>query len=78
MGASSNIVGRLLTYEEALSLKNAGLNFYLSSCYWLGSIKTSTQVWYVKNSSGFDDYSYTSDKRAGVRPVIAVNTSDII
>ena len=83
--------GRLLTYEEADSLKTSygdmiwgkanqqgegSSNYYLY--YWLSSAfeDYDNYVWYVYgNYSNFHNYDYSSDGDIGVRPVITVSKS---
>ncbi len=74
-----NGTGRLLTYEEEQSLasSNNGIVFNGTS-YWLGSANSNGGVWSVFSDGSviFDIFAYGGD--FGVRPVIVVNTSDIV
>ena len=76
LGATS---GRLLTYEEANSLKDSYsdiifVTYGASKFYWLGSASNTRSVWYVNGDSSYLnglDFSYTSNY--GVRPVIEIS-----
>lgn len=83
------IGGRLLTYEEANSLKDSYediifVTYGKSRYYWLGSAGVSNKynVWHVGGGRMygvyFDGrYSSFDDNRAGVRPVIEILKSAI-
>ena len=83
MGAPSTITGRLISYEEATSVKNVKdnnksivLDDYQT--YWFGSAYNNNNLWYAcPGYSNFDNYVYTNDTYYGIRPVIEINTSDI-
>ena len=67
-------------YYEALGITNV-IDFSKEIKdyeFWLGSAKDSTLIW---SSSSIDEeygYSYDRSKVPGVRPVIVVNTSDLL
>ena len=78
------IGGRLLTYEEANSLKDSYkdiifVTYGKSKYYWLGSADNTDKVWFVFGSSGRLIRGYFSSyiDCAGVRPVIEISKSAI-
>ncbi len=81
MGAPDTITGRLLTYEEADSIKEVKDNgtsiiFDGKQSYWLGSAFDNYNVWTVNSSfsiNGYDD----NGGSYGVRPVIEISNSYI-
>ena len=83
MGAPANISGRLLTYEEADSLREIKDNgtsiiFDRKSSYWLGSTRGNSTMWVVSaNDSDFSYSSYDTEVGDGIRPVIVISTSEI-
>ena len=75
------IGGRLLTYEEANSLKDSyrGIIFVTygnSRYYWLGSADSASYVWGV-NYDHWYSCDFSSSSRCGVRPVIEISKSAI-
>ena len=76
LGATS---GRLLTYEEANSLKDSYsdmiyVTYGESKFYWLGSARNASSVWNVNGHSGSLNSSYFGYTDVyGVRPVIEVS-----
>ena len=74
-----NGTGRLLTYEEEQSLasSNNGIVFNGTS-YWLGSANLNDRVWSVNSVGVVFSYYFSYGNSSGVRPVIVVNTSDIV
>ena len=73
IGAPNNIVGRLLTYEEANALSSTIKGTW---SYWLGSAQLSYRVWCVGSGTLHDNY-FWYDAAIGVRPVIVVPTNVI-
>ena len=77
------IGGRLLTYEEANSLKDSYKDIiYVSygNCqdYWLGSAQSTSYVLGVNGFKGeFYGYAFDDRSRCGVRPVIEISKSAI-
>ena len=70
--------GRLLTNEEALSLASTNSSIiYNGTRYWLGSVSGQYNVRYVYNNT-ITNNRYSNFRAVCVRPVIEVNTSDII
>ena len=74
------IGGRLLTYEEAIILKNSykdiiTVTYGKSKYYWLGSAYNTNYVWRVYGNSLYR--SNFSDSNCGVRPVIEISKSAI-
>lgn len=74
------IGGRLLTYEEAKSLKDSYKDIInvtdgKSQYYWLGSASDASYVWFVYLGNLYVDYF--SNCRYGVRPVIEISKSAI-
>lgn len=74
LGAPNNITGRLLTYEEALSLSSTVKG---NGAYWLDSAFSKFSVWFMEKGSLYNNNSIWSNDFCGVRPVIVVSTSDI-
>jgi hypothetical protein len=76
---SVNGTGRLLTYEEAqsLSLTNSSI-VYNGTHYWLGSVKSRAQSWYVSASEKIASSNHGYSLNVNLRPVIVVSTDDII
>ena len=72
LGASNNITGRLLTYEEANSLSSTIKGNWP---YWLGSAYNQYSVRFVYGGSMYSNY-FWDDNHNGVRPVIVVSTSE--
>ena len=74
-----NGTGRLLTYEEEQSLasSNNGIVFNGTS-YWLGSAYHRRYVWNVTSDGSVGRINFAYGSNFGVRPVIVVNTSDIV
>ena len=72
LGASNNITGRLLTYEEANSLSSTIKGNW---SYWLGSAYNQYSVRFVYGGSMYSNY-FWDDNHNGVRPVIVVSTSE--
>lgn len=75
------IGGRLLTYEEANSLKDSYrdiifVTYGKSKYYWLGSAYDASSVWYVNGSYGRLNY-YNLKYSSGLRPVIEISKSAI-
>ena len=76
LGATS---GRLLTYEEANSLKDSYsdiifVTYGASKFYWLGSARSASSVWLViGNSGGLNSNDFGSTDYCGVRPVIEIS-----
>ena len=73
------IGGRLLTYEEANSLKDSYrdiifVKYGKSKNYWLGSAVNTGRVWIVDGNYG---YLTGNGGRGGVRPVIEISKSAI-
>ena len=87
LGAPNSITGRLLLYEEIMSLKcdsndnncNNDINDWLFySTYYLGSAYNHSQVWYAAtNGSIYNIVEFNQNIGSGVRPVIEINTSDL-
>ncbi len=73
IGAPNNIVGRLLTYEEANALSSTIKGTW---SYWLGSAPFFYRVWSVGSGRLGDNY-FWYDAAIGVRPVIIVPTNVI-
>lgn len=78
LGAES---GRLLTYEEANTLKDSfrdiiWVTYGNSKYYWLGSADDARCVWYVGNGS-LGTYDFDYEGGYGVRPVIKISKSKI-
>lgn len=76
------IGGRLLTYEEANSLKDnykdiIFVTYGKSKYYWLGSAYSDSVVWYVDGSNGRLKSTYHRSSNGGVRPVIEISKSAI-
>ena len=77
------IGGRLLTYEEANSLKDSYrdiifVTYGKSKSYWLGSAGNANVVWFVNGNIGDLRDSYFSNSNGfGVRPVIEISKSAI-
>ena len=81
------IGGRLLTYEEANSLKDSYrdiifVTYGKSKCYWLGSGNDANRVWGMNGNSGdlnvgLGGYNFYFGYRLGVRPVIEISKSAI-
>ena len=76
LGATS---GRLLTYEEANSLKDSYsdiifVTYGASKFYWLGSAYNSSHVWRVGGDSGnLNSGSFSFAVYCGVRPVVEIS-----
>ena len=76
LGATS---GRLLTYEEANSLKDSYsdiifVTYGASKFYWLGSANNSNSVWVVYGDrSDLINIDFSNTIRCGVRPVIEIS-----
>ena len=76
LGATS---GRLLTYEEANSLKDSYsdiifVTYGASKFYWLGSAYNASNVWYVNGRhSGLSSSDFGITSGYGVRPVIEIS-----
>ena len=79
MGAPSTITGRLLTYEEIVSLIDIEINgssiIYNDQSYWSGSA-SRRGIWNILSGTNclLDDIYYSN---LGVRPVIEIYTKDI-
>lgn len=77
------IGGRLLTYEEANSLKDSykdiiNITYGRPTEYWLGSANGTTAVWCMHLEGGCFLYSNRfSGNYSGVRPVIEISKSAI-
>lgn len=77
------IGGRLLTYEEANSLKDSYrdiifVTYGKSKYYWLGSAYSRSSVWQLHGDNGhFYGFEYDVDYYGGVRPVIEISKSAI-
>ena len=70
--------GRLLTYEEADSLRGSYPTMIYSQNYWLGSAYElyDNDVWIVGGGSSVFDYNYFGNASYfGCRPVITVTKS---
>ena len=89
LGAPDTITGRLLKLSEAESLGceqedmcyNSNYSWVYSTSYWLGSGGPSATVdyaWIIHKSNMVDYNKATKNDQYGVRPVIVVNTSDIL
>jgi len=80
MGAPATITGRLLSYEEAYSVKDVevdGTSIILGDqSYWLGSACDKNDIWSV-NPGYFLENFHSSGRGNQVRPVIEVLTEDI-
>ena len=72
LGASNNITGRLLTYEEASSLSSTVKGNW---SYWLGNAGRSDYVGNVYSGIINNAGNYWYDYVIGVRPVIEIPTS---
>ena len=72
-GASEEIEGRLLSYEEADALSSTIKGNW---SYWLGSAGHQDGVWYVLAGS-IGGHGFWRGNIYGVRPVIIVSTSEI-
>ena len=76
LGATS---GRLLTYEEANSLKDSYsdiifVTYGASKFYWLGSARSASSVWGVSGRlSGLFDDNFSVTNNCGVRPVVEIS-----
>ena len=75
LGATS---GRLLTYEEANSLKDSYsdiifVTYGASKFYWLGSAYNSSHVWRVSGSTSGLRNDYFGVAYCGVRPVVEIS-----
>ena len=77
------IGGRLLTYEEAKSLKDSYndiifVTYGKARNYWLGSAINTYSVWLVCGDAGDLDFSgFVDSGYGGVRPVIEISKSEI-
>lgn len=77
------IGGRLLTYEEAKSLKDSYkdiifVTYGKSQYYWLGSARDFRTVWHVNGYDRYlDYYLFNLGSVCGVRPVIEISKSEI-
>lgn len=77
------IGGRLLTYEEANSLKDSYrdiifVTYGKSKNYWLGSELGTRVVWCVRGDNDFlGSNTFDSSSYGGVRPVIEISKSAI-
>ena len=76
-----NTTGRLLTYNDALSLgcNNGSCNNYswlTSTSYWLNG-SSDNKVYGIKNDGSIATYTYDSDNGLGIRPVISIAKSQI-
>ena len=75
------ISGRLLTYEEANSLKDSYsdiiyVTYGASKYYWLGSARNIVGVWTVYGgASRLDNDSFNNSNGYGLRPVIEISKS---
>ena len=74
----SNVIGRVLSYEEASALstdirKSAGTDYY-----WLGSVANDDHVYCIWNDGTFSWTGWDTDKSIeGIRPVILIPTDEI-
>ena len=76
------IGGRLLTYEEANSLKDRYkdiiyVTYGKSKYYWLGSAYNPNSVWVVNSGNLNNVGSFNNSNYVGVRPVIEISKSAI-
>ena len=77
------IGGRLLTYEEATSLKSSykdiiNVTYGKSKNYWLGSACDTLSVWIVEGFGyGLISSNFSKGYHGGVRPVIEISKSAI-
>lgn len=76
------IGGRLLTYEEANSLKDSYrdiifVTYGKSKYYWLGSAQNPKYVWCVAGDYGISDGYFSASTGLGLRPVIEISKSAI-
>ena len=81
LGAPNTIEGRLLSYEEADTIRNGSANpikeHLYDSSYWLGSAQFKTNVWHVGYSGYINGSYYFQNQNMGVRPVIEILTSEL-
>ena len=85
IGAPSNITGRLLTYNEVLTLGcdssslrcETAPTWVYETSYWLGSANYGNRVWAVASNGAFGFVYFNYDFDFGVRPVIVVPTSEL-
>ncbi len=73
LGAPNTITGRLLSYEEVISLSGTIKGNW---SYWLGSGASNSILWFVNRGSIGSAYSWI-DNNIGVRPVIEIPTSEL-
>ncbi len=87
LGAPNTIEGRLLTQEEAVSLGcdsinkncNNAYSWVSTSSYWLSSASSKEFIWDIDSTKKFSENGVFSDTNSiGVRPVIEINTSDLL
>ena len=85
-GAPEAIDGRLLINEEAEDLGSdveymncyAAPNWVKTSSYWVGSASGYAMPRFINADGVFDQVNFAHNYGLGVRPVIVVNTSDLI
>ena len=89
MGAPTDITGRLITDSELVSLgcegegvcTNDNYSWVYNGSYWTGSVNpevSTSYVGYIGSMNIYDYCKYPIDASYGVRPVIVINTSDLI
>ncbi len=74
LGAPSNVTGRLISYEEAISTSSSIRG---GASYWTGSAYDYMYIYISGNNVFKANYGENSNNYYGVRPVIEVPTSSI-
>ena len=77
LGASEDIKGRLILYEEAASLRSTLEDIIFYSAYWSGSAIHTLSPLGPKTNHMYSGVYFSSSSNKGVRPVIEVPTSEI-
>ena len=77
-GLPSSATGRVLSLEEANTIKNANLQNWSGCHFWLGSAYDGGDVWCIYNGFFGSFYNFEDDVHyIGLRPVIVVPASDL-